>query len=202
MLIRCACCDTEVGLPDKFEKLELSHSADELRVDGEVIRVCRETRARSARARATAIALRDQARVTVERFERLLSEHDAPIEFDAGVAHYAVVGGDGRIDVVVVGEVDVASAASHASVLSYVESLLHAHAVPVVVNTEDVTFCGATGVAFLLQLNNLASDGNVQCVLRGVSEPVRRVLDVAGVGDLGSNAPHETASTGWVGQRV
>ena len=71
MLIYCSYCDSDVALPDKFETIELSHN--EVRVDGELLHVCREMRARAARARATAAVTRDVARATIATSRRLLT---------------------------------------------------------------------------------------------------------------------------------
>jgi anti-sigma B factor antagonist len=115
-----------------------------------------------------------------------------PVEFDDGAAQYAVAALNGNVEVRMGGEVDLASVAAHTSVLAHVEELLETDAAPVVVSMSDVTFCDSTGLALLLRLSQLAEDAGAPFVLREVSAAVQRVVDAAGLHDLGADQTRDS----------
>jgi anti-anti-sigma factor len=105
------------------------------------------------------------------------------LDVDAGMARYAVAMQDGRIEVRLDGEVDLAATAAHESVLAGVEQLLHADAAPVVVMMGGVTFCDSSGLALLVRLKYLADSADVGLVLQDAPDMMKGLLDATGLRD-------------------
>jgi hypothetical protein len=70
MIVSCPCCHEHVDVSVDVTTL-LTPSDVDIRFDDSLVDACRQSRQRSARARATSVALRDQARAAVRRAHRI-----------------------------------------------------------------------------------------------------------------------------------
>jgi anti-anti-sigma factor len=116
------------------------------------------------------------------------SEESPPVlcEFYDGTAWFQVVAPDGRLEVRVGGEIDIASLSAQRDVLSCIASRFKVEASPIVVALADVTYLGSNGLALLVRLQQLAEAAEVAFTLRDVPDQVCRLLQITGLGDLGS----------------
>lgn len=55
---------------------------------------------------------------------------------------------------------------------------------PVVVDMQRLEFIDSTGLRFLIALKQSTADNEAPLTLRGITEPVQRVLDVSGLTDF------------------
>ena len=88
----------------------------------------------------------------------------------------------GSLDVALAGELDMTAAFKLESAL---EDLLPADDVRrLVLDLADLTFIDSAGLGALLAIRDRTQDLGIEMVLRNVSTPVRRILDLSGLGPV------------------
>jgi anti-anti-sigma factor len=89
---------------------------------------------------------------------------------------------DATLDVTVSGELDMAAAFKLESELD--EALAAPDMQAVVLDLAEVTFIDSAGLGSLLAIRERAQQRGIDLAIARVSDRVRRVLDVAGLGDI------------------
>ena len=99
-------------------------------------------------------------------------------------AHHGsfVVHDDGdSIDVALQGEFDLSSRDASQLVLEHVGDLMCANTRPVCIDLSAVSFFDATGIRFLLQLEQLAELGSTKSIVQNPTPDIRQLLEMVGL---------------------
>jgi anti-sigma B factor antagonist len=106
---------------------------------------------------------------------------DAMFTCRAHHASFTVFDHGDSIDVALRGEFDLSTADASQLVLEHVGELLGAAPRPVSIDLSAVSFFDASGIRFLLQLEQLADLGSTTSIVQNPTADVRRLLDMVGL---------------------